>query len=237
MPEIGQEFIETRIDRVLTQYRESPRLLGVARHGLEQRRQAAEAIRDAPEHFDILTAQGDQLTIVGKWLGFPRCHCVCVSPPVFGFPCPPGEGDPNVTIVGLCEGGVFDGCFEGGSGEICIDDDEVYRGYLLARRYQMLRRYARADLEAAARHIWGETAEVFSQRPGAVVIAPRRDLTTVEYAQVPVAFRVLPTAPGVATFIHYGTKPLIGFGSGWADICDEDAEFLCPVRVDPYSCN
>lgn len=237
MPEIeAAAFVESRIDRVLTQYRESARLLALLRHGLDQRANAALAVMDIPEHFDIRDARGDQLTIIGKWLGFPRCHCVCVTPPLFGFPCPDGEGDPNVTIVGLCEGGVFDGCFASGTGEICLDDDEVYRAFLMARVYQTVGRYQLEDLEAAARIIWGATAVVYVHRPGAVCIAPGRLLTPAESAQVPVAFRVLPVAAGIQTFIHLGVRPLLGFGEGWATLCDE-ADFLCPIRVDPYTCN
>ena len=114
-------LIEERIDRILTQYRESRNLIGIIRHDLGQ---IADVIIEAngsrgivselissgsnvlsdsqqviisdpdcqpapgmPEKFDILTAVGDQLTIVGKWLGFPRCHCICQNVPVFGFSC------------------------------------------------------------------------------------------------------------------------------------------------------
>ena len=228
-------FVEGRLDRVLTQYRESPRLLAVIRHGLEQRLEAANALADIPNHFDILTAVGDQLTIIGKWLGFPRCHCVCVSPPLFGFECAEGEGDPNVTIVGFCEGGVFEGCFESGTGEICLDDDEVYRRFLLVRRYQVVRRYSHADLEAAAKIMWGAEAGAMTLRAGAVCIFPGRDLDQSELSQVPLAFRALPIAPGMETFIHYGDAPIFGFGTGWAGFCE--GSFLCPDRIYPYSCN
>ncbi len=237
MPEFDADaFVESRIDRVLTQYRESPRLLSIIRHGLEQRAEAVAAALDMPEHFDIRNAVGEQLTIIGKWLGFPRCHCVCVSPALFGFPCPEGEGDPTVTVVGFCEGGVFEGCFEGGTGEICFDDDEVYRRYLLARRYQVVRRFRQKDLEAAARYIWGPNAEAFTMKAGQVCILPGRPLDAAELSQVPLAFRVLPIAPGVQPYIHYGEAPIFGFGDGWLGFCD-GGDWLCPVRVDPYSCN
>lgn len=82
------ELAEERIDRVLTQYRESPRLIFLLRTYLTKVAETALQVCDLPSQFDIDFAVGDQLTLVGKRLGWPRCHCVCDTAPVFGFDCP-----------------------------------------------------------------------------------------------------------------------------------------------------
>lgn len=288
-------LVEERIDRILTQYRESPNLLGIIRHDLGQ---IADIIIEAngsrgfvsellsagdnvlsdgqqviisdpdcqpapgmPEKFDILTAVGDQLTIIGKWLGFPRCHCICQNVPVFGFECSESvdyvlsngnellsDGDQvivtntygvplkNLDIVGLCEGGVWFGCGDGGTDDICLDDDETYRGYLLARRYQARQLWDIDSLQAAVEHIWGDTATAISMGGGRVAIIPGRPLSNLELVQLPVAFRVLPIAPGITPYISYNSGVVFGFGDGWGGLC-ESAQWFCPQEFDAYSCN
>jgi hypothetical protein len=81
------ELSESRIDRVLTQYRESPNLLFMLRTYLDKIAEAHLQICDLPEKLDLDTAAGDQLTLLGKRMGFPRSHCVCDAEPVFGFEC------------------------------------------------------------------------------------------------------------------------------------------------------
>ena len=227
-------FVEERVNRILTQYRESPNLLAIIRQDLEQIADAALAACEIPSKFDILDAVGDQLTILGKQLGWPRCHCICVPVPVFGFQC--GSPSPNMPIVGLCEGGVWAGCQEAGDGDICFDDDEVYRRYLLARRFQARRLWDIDSLTAAAQHIWGDLAAVSSLGGARVAVSPGRTLTALELIQLPVAFRVLPLAPGISPFISYQTGKVFGFGSGWGGLC-EGASWLCPEPIDPYHCN
>lgn len=226
-------FVEERMDRVLTQYRESPNLLALIRKDLEQIAESVVATCAIPSKFDILDAVGDQLTILGKLLGWPREHCICVPVPVFGFAC--GTSTPNKPIAGLCEGGVWAGCDDAGSGTLRLDDDEVYRGYLLARRYQARKLWDIDSLQAAARHIWGSSATAISLGGARVAIQPGRTLTTLELIQVPVAFRVLPIAPGITPHISYQTGKVFGFGSGWGGLC-ESASWLCPEEVSPYTC-
>lgn len=228
------DFVEARMNRVLTQYRESPKLLAVIRRDLEQIAEAVLAACAIPSEFDIIDAVGDQLTIIGKQLGWPREHCICVPVPVFGFAC--GVPSPNMPIGGLCEGAVWGGCDEAGSGTLRLDEDETYRGYLLARRYQVRRLWDIDSLQAAARHIWGTAATAISLGSARVAIQPGRSLTPLEVIQVPVAFRVLPIAPGITPHISYQTGKVFGFGSGWGGLC-EAASWLCPVEIDPYTCS
>ncbi|NTA36841.1 glycine-rich domain-containing protein [Agrobacterium salinitolerans] len=72
-------FVEERIDKILTQYRESPRLLAIIRQDVEQIADAVIETCEIPSKFDILDATGDQLTIIGRQLGWPRCHCIKVA--------------------------------------------------------------------------------------------------------------------------------------------------------------
>lgn len=233
------EMVEAEIDRVLTQYRESPKLLHVLRVYLGQAEEAALAACAIPSFFDIDTAIGDQLTLIGKRLGFPRCHCVCVLPPVAGFDCGGGYTGPY-EIVGFCEAGTWLSCRETGVSDVCIDDDEMYRGILKARRYQALGLYDLASLQAAAMHIWGPTASVESARPGTVVVAPGRALTTAEMLARPIAFRALPVAPGIKALTSETSGIIAGFGDGWGGFCSDTgepgAEWLCPVDPHVYDC-
>ncbi len=268
-------FVEERIDRIITQYRESPNLLSIIRQDLGQIADAVIETCEIPSKFDILNAVGDQLTIIGRQLGWPRCHCICVPVPVFGFSC--GVTNPNRPIGGFaCKGIDGDiltltddddedyiltftsetmteyiladnqqeatvgadwlGCSSAGEGDICFSDDEVYRAYLLARRYQIRQLWDIDSLSASAQHIWGDNATVTSLGGARVAVSPGRTLTTVEMMQLPVAFRVLPLAPGISPYISYQTGKVFGFGAGWGGLC-EGASWLCPEPIDPYHCD
>lgn len=227
-------LVEEEVNKVATQYREATKFLSLVRALLGQSESAAIALCDLPSFFDIDTAVGDQLTIIGKWLGFPRCHCVCDEPDVFGFDCGPYTGP--FTISGFCAPGTtWLGCPPLGNSTLCIDDDETYRGMLKARRYQMMGLFDIASLQAAIRHVWGNTAQVADASVGSVVLAPGRSLSADETAQLPIAFRVFPIAPGIRAMARLGTGPVFGFGEGWGGFC-EDAEFLCPTDPHTYTC-
>ena len=232
-PEPGA-LVEQEIDRVLTQYRESTNLLGVMRAYLDQVDAALRSICVIPSFFDIDTAVGDQLTLIGKRLGFSRAHCVCVLPPVIGFTCG-GTYTGPYTIVGACEGGSFLDCRETGTTTVNIDDDEVYRAILKARRYQFLGLYDADSLQAAAVAIWGATAQVHNLGLGRVVVSPGRELTDYEMTVRPAAFRALPIAPGIHVLTSDAVGTITGFGSGWGGACDS-SEILCPVELHIYDC-
>lgn len=257
-------IIEAGVDRILTQYRESPNLIFLLRNYLGQLADVQTSICALPDFFDINTAVGDQLTLLGKRMGFPRCHCVCNVTPVVGFAC--AGFDFGKPIVGFCDGGSWEGCGDSGISEICIDDDEMYRKFLKARRYQFLRRYSMADLTAALQELYGETAMVLEAGLGRVVLAPFRELTDMETALLQVVPRVLPIAPGIQSRFHFGTFVVAGFGEGWGGFCHEveagsvfwteagallvtedgellaadaytrNADWMCPIDVKPYSC-
>lgn len=235
LPEIlPGDLIEPEINKVATQYREATKFLAMVRALLDGTESAARHLYALPGYFDIDMAVGDQLTIIGKWLGFPRCHCVCEAPAVFGFDCESYGG--AFTVAGFCApGSTWLGCPPLGNSTICVDDDDAYRAILKARRYQMLGLYDIASLQAAIRHVWGPTAQVADTSIGSVILAPGRELTSFETELLPIAFRAFPVAPGVQALVHLGAGPIFGFGEGWGGFCEE-AEFLC--RADPltYTC-
>lgn len=257
--------VDKRLDRVLTQYRESPNLLFYIRTLLTKIEEAYASVCDLPDHFEIDSAVGDQLTLIGKRLGWPRCHCVCDVTPVIGFAC---EGvDPGMPIVGFCESGTWLSCASFGTSDVCIDDDEIYRGFLRARMYQTLALYDLASLTAALQALWGPTATVMNAANGRVVFAPGRVLTSIEQVYLKLVPRVLPVALGITQRFHFGiSETIAGFGTGWGGFCaqvgvdvplmtddgmiirtDADltlvadivgigADFMCQTDVKPYSC-
>lgn len=255
-----EEMVEERIDRVLTQYRESPKLLFMIRTYLRLAAEVANQTCDLPDRFDILTAVGDQLTILGKRMGFPRTHCICDQQPVVGFDCPDhyygrpivGFGVINeVRPHGFCEGTSgfgepYDSYWQGceppnkdytlcapdatwlncasGIGEITLSDDEVYRRFLLVRRYQMMQYYSLEDLTTAIQIFFGPTALVLAANVGRIVIAPGRDLSAYETTLLQLYPRVLPIALGIEVRFHFGSPLVAGFGHGWGGFCDVPIE-------------
>lgn len=227
-------LVEIEIDRIATQYREANRLIGYMRAVLGEIEDAARAVCAIPDHFEITTAVGEQLTFIGKRMGFPRCHCICVPTPVLGFEC---EGvEQTIEIAGACEEATWLACHDGGAGDLCIYDDDAYRAHLLARRYQMLGLFDWSSLRAAIQTVWSDTAWIVDTKPGKVVISPGRHLSTAERRRLPVTLRIMPIAPGIEVLMWLGSKNVVGFGTGWAGAC-MGAEMLCPIRIDPYACN
>lgn len=258
-------MVEERIDRVLTQYRESPKLIHILRTYLRQVEDVALASCSLPEHFDLDHAVGEQLDFLGRRLGWPRCHCVCDARPVFGFSCAGVSSD--FPLVGFCDDSTWLDCGEFGTADICLNDDDVYRSFLKARRYQMLGLFDLDSLTAALRDLWGPTASVLEAGGLRVVLSPGRELSDYEVSVLQLVPRVLPLAPGVHARFHFGTvMPVFGFGEGWGCFCEtqydnlplstEDstlltteggevlstgpitvgAEWMCEIDVRPYDC-
>lgn len=231
----------TALSRVITQYREAARLRGMIEVYASAVEDVAGEICAIPDYFDIDTAVGDQLTIIGKRLGWPRAHCVCVTSPVFGFDCA-GVASPY-DLVGFCDrSSTWVGCGDVGAGMLTLSDDEVYRAFLKVRRYQALGLYDVASLTAAVQIMWGALASVITTPAfvGTVTLSPGRPLTPHERSILPLALRILPIAPGIRPLVHltasYGGR-VFGFGDGWGGFCETPlAEWLRPTFVDPYGC-
>lgn len=262
--ETKESLVENRIDRVLTQYRESPKFLHMLRTYLGFIAEAKLRTCDLPSYFDIDTAVGDQLTILGKRLGWPRCHCVCDTQPVFGFDCNTIQ---EKEVSGFCdESVVWEDCENSGVGDICISDDEVYRKFLKVRRYQFTKKFDITSLEECLKIFWGDQAVIVDEGFGRVIIAPGRELSDQEIALLQLYPRVLPVALGVNVLFHFSGVKVFGFGEGWGEFCEEwrpdglpitdgeddletenseliitgpltqDANWMCGIDVKPYGC-
>lgn len=217
----ASEMVGERINRVLTQYRESPKLLHVLRTYLGAAAQAHLQVCDLPSYFDLDTAIGDQLTLLGKRMGWPRCHCVCDVSPVFGFSC---VGINLRPVTGFCdETGSWVNC-DTGLSEICLSDDELYRKFLKVRRYQFLQRYDLPSMEACVKIFFGPTATVLHSGQGRIVVAPGRDLTDTEIALLQLYPRVLPSPLGISVVFHFGPLRVFGFGDGWGGLMEESQD-------------
>lgn len=215
------DFVEEGLNRLLTQYRESPNLIYFITTALEEIWEARDALCDLPEYFSLDDAIGDQLTLIGERMGFGRCHCVCAPRRIFGFKCADDQGLGD-AYVGFCEDGEWAACAGGGVVDICINDDELYRKFLQVRAYQARQLFDMESLTAAIRIFYGERARVLSADRGQVVIAPFRRLSDTERAVIKLVPRVLPVAPGIKIRFQINPYPNIaGFGEGWGGFCDE----------------
>jgi hypothetical protein len=214
------EMTDERLDRVLTQYRESPKLLHVLRTYLSSISTNHVQICNLPDLFDINSASGDQLTLLGKRLGWPRCHCVCNVNPVFGFDCP--EGINVRPVAGFCETlPVSWAECSNGLSEICITDDNLYRSFLRVRLRQFNQQFDLVSLEECLKEFFGDSAFVLYSGQGRVVATPGRDLTNSELLILQLYPRVLPVALGIRLLFHFGETRVFGFGEGWGGLNEE----------------
>ena len=220
---VREQLVEDLIDRVLTQYRESPNLLFMMRTYLGKVAEVLLNVCIIPAYFDLYDAVGDQLTLLGQRLGWPRAHCACATQPVFGFDCDPEEQTtPELfkPMAGLCdEVSTWVDCGPFGQSDITLSDDEMYRKFLKVRRYQMLGLFDIDSLTEAIQIFWGPTAMVLDHGNGRVVIAPGRALTTSEKAVLPLYPRVLPVALGIQIRFHFDVVPVFGMEEGWLGFC------------------
>lgn len=191
--------INDKLSLVLTQYRESPNLLGMMAAYLKQVIEVQDAIAEIPSKFDLDTAVGDQLTIIGRWLGFPRGHNVPSAAPIHGFICE-GQTSPY-NLSGFCEGGTWLGCPGSSSFEVFIDDDELYRRFLYVRRYQLLGHNDYRSFVICIKILFG-AASSYTQTGRVIDVSPGRTLTSYEQTFLRVFERVLPRAVSASVNVN-----------------------------------
>ena len=215
------DLVESRIDKVLTQYRESPKLLFMLRTYLALIADLIDISEGMATHFELDSAVGEQLTYIGNEMGWPREHCVCTPPPVFGLTS--GDCAANPLILGFCEvGGSWQNCVTAELGSLRVDDDELYRQMLYVRAYALDRRFDRAALDLCVAILWGEAAQILYDQNGKIVIAIGRELSASESVYLPLYTKVLPVNAGVKVLYHRGSaKNLFGFGFGWGGFCED----------------
>lgn len=214
-------LVEDALSKVLTQYRESDNFLLLIQTYLREAEIVYQAIEDIPLFFDIETAVGEQLTFIGKRLGWGRCHCICQPRTLIGIEC---EGyTERYKIGGLCnDQATWEDCGAIINSEICIDDDETYRKFLKVRCYQMLQRYSLEDANTCCDIFWGSTAFVLKHGNGRIVIATGRDLTEEEFTLLQLCPRVFPVALGIDVYFHLNRVPVAGIGEGWDGVCESE---------------
>lgn len=213
---------EERINRVLTQYRESPNLLGLIRAVLSELADVAERGDAIQSAFNIDTSIGDQLTMIGKWLGWPRTHCQGSRAKVFGFACEDDDCSVGYPVLGFCEGARF-ACDGAQFEEHTFEDDELYRRYLKARAVAInsaqTNDYTRESLVAAATAMFGEECVIVKEGRAEIILCLTRFFTPDELQILHLAEHVLPIAPGVKLTWAHCDGAIFGFGAGWGEMC------------------
>lgn len=215
-------FTKDRMEKIATQYRESTNLLHLIKGEVIEAKTAGEITCRIPDFFDIDTAVGDQLTKIGKWVGWPREHCQGKRLPVFGFVCPPnvciGRGH---VISGFCTGN-WDCNDNPAFGSFEFTDDDMYRRFLKAKVISNDKAYRREDMIEALEAMFGSNAMIFNETPGEMKIATGRLLTDEEVSIAHLFEQVLPVAPGVNLSVWETSKAVFGFGAGWGGFCSGD---------------
>lgn len=218
------DVLEEVLNEVLTQYRESPKLLHLIRNYMERLDDLRLVAEELPNFFDVLTASGDQLTIIGKWLGWPRAHRVGVETSVFGYSysnegCEDDCSD-GPPVAGWCTGEWGD-CINTEFSPYFFDDDDVYRRYLLSRVVQLFGDYRRRTVTLCSRLIYGDTAYILREGAGWVTISTGRPFLADERSVRHLVRQVLPVAPGV--LVNIVSQPsgsrVFGYGRGWGEWC------------------
>jgi len=214
------DFVDKEIENIATQYRESPNLLALIRVYLDQLVDVFEKTCAIPDFFDIDSSTGDQLTIIGKWLGWPREHCAGRKLPIFGFTCnPPQCSNRSKIITGFCEAGIWECDSNPGFGDYVFTDDELYRRFLKSMIIKLDKDYRRPALIEAAGELFGSNASIYHERPGHVYVDTGRLLTNEEISIAHLYQNVLPIPPGVAVRIYESDALPFGFGQRWGGLC------------------
>ena len=213
------DLVESKIDKVRTQYREAHKLLGMMRSYLNEIAVLSRTTCEILDHFDIDHAIGDQLTIIGKVLGWPRCHCRGQRRPVFGFACDFDTCEvPAIPVAGFCQA-EWDCDGQPDFVEFCFADDELYRRFLKARVITLTGDFTRSGVTAAARELFGPQAVIYRETEGVVGVASPMLLTSVEVSIAHLFPQVMPIAPGIDLHLWHGKGPPFGFGAGWGGFC------------------
>lgn len=211
------DFLSKRRELVATQYRESENLLELMRIYTGSLIPAGEAICSTV--FDIDTSTDDQLTVIGKVLGWPRTHCSGIRKAFFGF-CADTCYGRTYNIGGFCDEWYCDDTSQITAGEYTFTDDELYRLFLKSMVIRNDNDYTRQTLREAVKVLFGENAGILRQTEGHVDVFTGRPLTPEEYEAAHLYHAVLPVAPGVSIGLYESDGSPFGFGDGWGEFCN-----------------
>lgn len=213
------DFVASRKKMLATQYRESENLNALLDMLLEPVEDLAKALCDVGVP-DIDTAVGDQLTILGKVLGWGRVNANGPTKPVFGFAC---QCNPTgLSIAGFCEGNWY--VTGDASSTLQRDvyeftDDEEYRRFLKAIIYRHRSDYRRGALQEASEILFGPDAIVHMTDVGSGTVYTGRALTPVERTIGHLFTQVMPIAPAMYLRLYETPSVPFGFGDGWGGLC------------------
>jgi len=204
MSDVQSTSTESRLDLLATQYRESPNLKALIGVYLDAAGELTPAICETFDR-DIDTAIGDQLTQLGKILGWDRVQCGGVRPRVFGFECVDDCSTNTITIGGFCDPWLGEDCnAETLFGEFTFSDDELYRRFLKSLILKYDNDFRRSTLREAVEILFGSAATIYNETAGTVEIYAGRALSLDEQAVAHLIKQVLPIAPGVGVSVYEG---------------------------------
>ena len=196
---------------IATQYRDSTNLINLIEGISSVFIQFKQQFRNWIPSFNLETAVGDQLTILGRIVGFPRHHCnACMEWQESANGTVPAE-----AIATTCDKKYWLGEIN----DFTFDDDETYRSFLKARQIYNFTKGTIEDAVNAAKTIFGPTAFLYSQGYGQLIIATGSPQSIDTLKLLPLAYRSIPIPRGVRLrIIDSGSNPF-GFGNGWYGFC------------------
>lgn len=211
--------IDERMNRLITQYRESPKLIGLIRLILKQVDSVHDHLCSIPDFFDIDTANGDQLTILGKVLGWPRTHCNGKRLPVFGFDCSQSCRTRKYIIGGFCSDATWSCDEQPAYTDYTFINDNLYRKFLKSMIIKLDRDYSHSGIREATQLLFGENANIYIEGNGGVSIYAGRFLDDEEIEIAHLYQHVMPVPDGIELNIYENGATPFGFGTGWGEFC------------------
>ncbi len=180
--------------------------------------------------FNLDFASGDQLTLIGNLIGFPREHCnACMtwlsSNEVFGINNNVFKINGSVLLLNsnipestdfiLCDGRYWAGEIK----DFIFENDEIYKNFIKAKLIYNFTKATINDALNAAKFIFGDKAFLYSEGYGQLIISIGSGQSTENLELLPLAYRIIPTPRGVRLRIINADKNVFGFGEGWGGFC------------------
>lgn len=213
-PEYPDDWVCEKLDLLLNQYKNSPKLCGIIQAMLEEIDIVrCVLIKECNKTYDCTEAEGDELDAIGNLVGFPRCHCNAICDP----------------------------CSPIGVSDYCLSDDE-YCAFIQAQIITNRGGCTVADMQAAIEALWGDTAQVVHSGNGSVGVWPGRALTNQEKALYALYKKVLPVCLGVNLVVYDTDEPIPSWccpDDLWCEAVPpcilEDCTRLRPTNLSPLS--
>jgi hypothetical protein len=223
------DWVNEELAKIITQYREAYKFHELLKNHLKHIEAPAILACSLMQTFDVETAVCEQLTFLGRLLGFPRYQCKGLQKPRFAFgfcnpltdicACPSCNECDVEPEQGFCfgyMGDVYDPF------EFKCSDDELYRRFLLCRIIQRTKKFKKDALLQALMLLFDVTDPIIiSSERGRVRVSINRPLTPFEKKAWHMYRAVLPVGLGVRVeiLVQNDTNRPFGFGAGWGELC------------------